>query len=109
MNETLAIEYIKMRMRQMGYENNFYVRVKHLVLDPMGERIIDAHNHFIVLISPNSGLRVESDTGMFDSSEMNTNEWNYEHQGEITIQNQNATQNNLQYLQAIPNPVKPCQ
>ncbi len=108
MNESLAIEYIKMRMQQMGYQNNFYIRVKHLVLEPMEETVIDAYNHFIVLITPNSGVKIESDTGMFDSSGMNTNEWSYEHQGEIKIKNQNATQNNLQYLQAIPNPVKPC-
>jgi len=102
MTINLAIEYIPRRMQELGYNKYYYIRFRHLVLQPGEERTIDADNQFYYLIEEAENVRVESETGIFDLSESSTNEMQYEHQSKIQITNYLSGINHLRFIQVIP-------
>ena len=102
MTVNLALEYIPRRMRELGYHRDYYIRFRHLVLQPGEEQTIDADNQFYYLIEEAENVRVESETGIFDLSESSTNEMQYEHQSKIQITNYLSGINHLRFIQVIP-------
>ena len=102
MTINLALEYIPRRMQELGYHHDYFIRFRHLVLQPNEEQIIDAFNQFYYLIEEAENVRVESETGIFDLSEKNTNEMQYEHQSKIGIRNYLSSINHLRFIQVIP-------
>src|ERR1035437_3453404 len=102
MTINLALEYIPRRMQELGYKHDYYIRFRHLVLQPNEEQTIDAFNQFFYLIEEAENVRVESETGIFDLSEKNTNEMQYEHQSKIYITNYFPGINHLRFIQVIP-------
>jgi len=106
MTEELALEYVRRRMCEQGYGDNYTFRVRHLMLQPFEVREIKAHHQFFIVLEPYCNIRVESMTGVFDLSEGMTNELQYEHQGDITVTNQSIFLNNARLLQVIPEDCK---
>ena len=102
MTVNLALEYIPRRMEELGYHKDYYIRFRHLVLQPSEVQTIDADNQFYYLIEEAENVRVESETGIFDLSEKNTNEMQYEHQSKIQITNYLSGINHLRFIQVIP-------
>ncbi len=102
MTAALALEYIPRRMKELGYEANYYLRFRHFVLQS-GEKLqVDAYNQFFILVEESSDVSVISDFGLFDISESNTNEQTYEHQGLIEITNSADAINHVRFIQVIP-------
>lgn len=109
MNIGFAMEYIPKRMCEIGYGSDYFIRMRHLVLQPNEQRKITVHNQLFVMIDPYCDLRVESSTGVFDLSEDKANEIQYEHQGDITITNQSIFMNHIRFIQVLPKFCKtPC-
>lgn len=102
MTINLALEYIPRRMQELGYRADYYIRFRHLVLQPNEELILDADNQFFYLVEEAENVRVESETGVFDLSESTTNEMQYEHQNKIHISNYLPGINHLRFVQVIP-------
>lgn len=102
MTINLALEYIPRRMQELGYKSDYYIRFRHLVLQPNEEQTIDAFNQFFYLVEEAQSVRVESETGVFDLSESTTNEMQYEHQSKIHITNYLSGINHLRFIQVIP-------
>ena len=102
MTINLALEYIPRRMKELGYQSDYFIRFRHLVLQPNEEKTIDAFNQFFYLIEEAENVRVESETGVFDLSESSTNEMQYEHQSKIFITNYLSGKNHLRFIQVIP-------
>ncbi|MES2565484.1 MAG: hypothetical protein V4565_01380 [Bacteroidota bacterium] len=102
MTINLALEYIPRRMKELGYSSDYYIRFRHLVLQPNEEQTINAFNQFFYLIEEVGNVRVESETGIFDLSESTTNEMQYEHQNKIQITNYLSGINHLRFIQVIP-------
>ena len=102
MTVALALEYIPRRMRELGYEANYYIRFRHFVLQPMEKIDVDAYNQFFILVEEASDVTVNSDFGLFDISDGNTNEQTYEHQGLIQISNSADKITHLRFIQVIP-------
>ncbi|MGQ0829346.1 MAG: hypothetical protein ACT4ON_13240 [Bacteroidota bacterium] len=93
-------------MEELGYGNDYYIRFRHIVLQP-GEKIeIDAYNQFYILVDRADNLNVSSEFGEFDLSANKTNEQLYEHQGQITIKNYSGALNNVRFIQIIPKHTK---
>jgi hypothetical protein len=101
MTINLALEYIPRRMKELGYEN-YTIRFRHWVAHPNEVIEVDGNNHIYVLIEPPHTISVESDFGLFDLSNNNVNEYQYEHQGTITISSYAAEVEYVQMIQVIP-------
>jgi hypothetical protein len=102
MTSELALEYIRMRMSEMGYSNKYLLRFRHLVFQPGETREVVGYNQIFMLIEPTRDMRIESDVGLYDLSEDDANELQYEHRGIIKITNHSSLINNVRLIQVIP-------
>lgn len=102
MTINLALEYIPRRMQELGYDKDYYIRFRHLILQANEEQNIEAFNQLYFLVAETENVRVESETGIYDLSEKNVNEMQYEHQGSIHISNYLQGINHLRFIQVIP-------
>jgi hypothetical protein len=106
MTTALALEYIPRRMRELGFESDYYIRFRHLVLKSSEEIELDAFNQIYILIEEAQDCSIRSDFGIYDTSFTLTNEQQYEHQGTIRIKNQRSGINHVRFIQVIPKHVK---
>jgi hypothetical protein len=102
MTINLALEYIPRRMEELGFGNEYYLRFRHLVMQPSEEREMQAYNQFFILAEEAVDVKVESEFGIFDLSLKNANEMLYEHQGLIRIKNLASGINHIRFIQVIP-------
>ena len=102
MTGELALEYIRKRMAEMGY-NDYLLRFRHLLLRVNETREIIGYNQIFMLVEPAQDIRIESDVGLFDLNEDHANEMQYEHRGRIRTTNLSLSPTNVRFLQAIPN------
>jgi hypothetical protein len=103
MHQAIVMDYIQRRMQELGFGDKYIVRLKHLALEPMDKITIQTASDLYVVIDMPEDLRVESDRGVFDLSDDDISELEYEHSGLITITNQYTFKNHLKMIQAIPN------
>lgn len=115
MTSTFALEYIRMRMIELGI-GEYFLKWRHFRLAPEEVREINAGDHFYFVINdiPNISIdpphvRVESDFGVWDYGETATNEMIYEHRGKITLTSQEVVDpsgegeiTGIQMIQVIP-------
>jgi hypothetical protein len=102
MTIALALEYIPRRMKELGFEANYYMRFKHLVLQASEKLEIDADNQFYFLVEEAFDISISSSMGYYDISETASNEQSYEHQGNILIDNYGQQINHVRFIQIIP-------
>ncbi len=102
MTTSLALEYIPRRMRELGYAQNYYLRFRHLVMQPAEQLELDAYNQIFILVEEPSDVKVQSDFGLYDTTDNQTNEQIYEHQGLIAIENFSKQVNHVRFIQVIP-------
>src|SRR5690242_14585954 len=102
MTSDLALDYIARRMKEMGYDKNYLIRFRHILLKLNEVREITAYNQIFLLIEPIHDIRIESDVGLFDLTEDHANEMQYEHRGRIILTNLSLSPINARFLQAIP-------
>ena len=103
MTPEIVMDYVKRRMQELGHGENFVTRLRHLILEPMEILTIRTANDLFVIIDSPEDLRVDSDHGVYDLSDQDISEIDYEHSGLITITNQYTFKNHLKMIQAIPN------
>lgn len=101
MTSDLALDYIRKRMYEMGY-NNYLIRFRHLLFRANEVRELTGYNQVYILIEPTANVRIESDVGLYDLSDDHANELQYEHRGLIRITNLSSIINNIRFIQAIP-------
>lgn len=102
MTIALALEYIPRRMKELGYGTNYYIRFRHLVLQPNEHLDIEAYNQFYIMVDEPDKVNITSEFGIYDLSVDKTNEQLYEHQGFISIQNYSKAVNHIRFIQVIP-------
>ncbi len=71
-------------------------------MQPHEQRSITAHNQLFIVIEPFTDIRIESVTGLFDMSEENTNELQYEHREDILLINNSLFVQHARFIQVIP-------
>lgn len=98
----LALEYIPRRMQELGYGKDYYIRFRHIVMQPNEKLEIEAFNQFYILVDEPDSVAIRSDFGMYDMSNEKTNEQFYEHQGIIQLKNYSATVNHIRFIQVVP-------
>jgi hypothetical protein len=101
----LAIDYIRRRMLELGHGDLYHLRFRHYVLTPRQRISIDALDQLFILIEPVGNVNVESVFGMYDLTVDNSNELQYEHQGQIQLSNYTYRVQHVRFIQVIPIPV----
>ena len=102
MTINLALEYIPRRMEELGFGNDYYLRFRHFVLQAAEQLEVPAFNQFFILVEEAQDVSVISEFGVFDLSLKNANEMLYEHQGQISIQNNATGIKHIRFVQVIP-------
>jgi hypothetical protein len=101
MTIALAQDYLGGRMAELGYAENYYLRLRHYVLRPQEAILIDADIQVFLLIQPPVMVRVQSGYGIYDLTVDNVNELQYEHQGKIEVTNYASYLQHVQFIQVI--------
>lgn len=101
MTTAIAQEYIRGRMKELGYADNYYLRLRHYVLQPKALITVHADSHWYLLINPPVMIRVQSEFGIYDLTIDTVNELQYEHQGIIEVKNYASHIQHVQFLQVI--------
>lgn len=102
MTVQFALAYIPLRMRELGYQDQYTVRWRHVLLDVNETKTIVANNELYLLIEPSSHITVKSRFGIYDMSVDNITELQYEHRGHIDIRNNLPTTQWVLFIQVIP-------
>lgn len=101
MTTEIALGYLKGRMYELGYGDKYYIRLRHFVLRPKESITINADVNMFLLIEPPTMVRVESSFGIHDLTVDNINELQYEHQGNIQVENYASRLQHVQFIQVI--------
>jgi hypothetical protein len=104
MTETLALEYIKRKMNEIGVGDEYYIIPRMLVVRGIDDEIIkiDAFNQYFFLVDASVDIVVSSEFGKFDLDNDKINELQYLHQGQIEIYNRATTFRHAYFIQVIP-------
>lgn len=102
MTTNFALDYIPRRMQELGVNNNYLLKFRHLVIQPNDIVIVDAYNEYFLLVQAGNDLRVKSEFGVYDLFDTGINEQQYEHQGKITITNTSKILKHIKFIQVIP-------
>ena len=102
MDTAIVMEYVRMRMSEFGYGENYSTRLRHFVLQASEIREIDSSDHLYILVEQVSGVSIQSTFGFFDLGSTNVNELQYEHQGKIVMNNYSPEIVSVRFVQAIP-------
>lgn len=89
-------------MQELGVNNNYLLKFRHLVIQPNDIVIVDAYNEYFLLVQAGNDLKVKSEFGVYDLFDTGINEQQYEHQGKITITNTSKILKHIKFIQVIP-------
>lgn len=102
MNDTLAIELAKCKMRELGYED-YTLRMRHFLLQGGETRELKIGNNLLILLQAQTLIRVSSKNGNFNIYIPESGEMQYVHSGNILLTNFDlASPVGLEFLQVIP-------
>jgi hypothetical protein len=97
-----ALEHIPRRMQELGINNNYFLKFRHLVIPPSDNIIIDGYDEYFFLVKAGNNLIVRSEFGVYDLMDIGINEQQYEHQGKIIITNPLNVFKHIKFIQVIP-------
>lgn len=98
----LALEYIPLRMMELGYGEHYSIRFRHFVLKPMERRKVHGGNQLFILVEPSDTISVKSDFGIYDVTSDTVNELQYEHRGNMRIRNYAGLIQHIRFIEVIP-------
>lgn len=101
MFETIAIAIAKSKMNEQGVEE-YILRHRHIRLDSLRDRIIDAHNEWYILLDQPTFVKVQSKAGIYDLQDIALREIQHVHTGRITLTNSANESATVEFLQLIP-------
>jgi len=101
-NAILIYDYVPKRMEELGYGTNYYLRQRLFVVAPGATVEIEGFNQLYILTEDVSDITITSEFGLFDLSNTDTNEQQYEHQGAISIINVSTSLRHVPFLHIIP-------
>jgi hypothetical protein len=100
MTEQFILQYAPMRVAQLGY-SKYHLRHRDLMVDGGKVVNIPAYNELFFIVDEPPGLIVDSDYGMYDSTDDPLPESIHVHRGEIRIINPGAEKRRIKFIQAI--------
>lgn len=100
MSESYIHQIIPQRMKELEYKR-FHEHHRDFVLEAESTIKINAYNELYFIVDDPVGLIVESDYGMYDSTDEPLEENVHQHRGEIIIQNPGTGKRRIKFIQAI--------
>lgn len=100
MTERFILEYIPHRMKQLGF-SNYHIRYRNLLVLGISSLVVEAYNELYFIIGDPDNILIESDYGVYDSSEFYNGENIYQHRGEIVITNTSEPNQRIKFIQVI--------
>lgn len=100
MTEPFIIHYAPQRVKQLGY-TIFHLRYRDLVIEAGSSVTIQAYNELYFIVDDPSGLVIESDYGLYDSSDDPLPDNIHQHRGEIVITNPGTASRRIKFIQVI--------
>ncbi len=96
-----ALDHIPRRMCELGFGDNYLTRYRHMFSEDKTVLTINAENQYWYFIEP-TGLKIESERGMFDLNDEAINIQQHEHSGKIKISNDTGLNQWALFIQVIP-------
>jgi len=100
MTEQFILEFAPLRLKQQGY-SKYHFRHRDFIIEAGTTVTIPAYNEMFFIIDEPPGLVVDSDYGMYDSTDDPIPECIHIHRGEIRIKNPGAAKRRIKFIQAI--------
>lgn len=100
MTEQFILNYAPIRIKQLGYRK-YHLRPRDFIVEAGGLVRIPAYNELFFIVDQPPGLVVDSDYGMYDSTDNPIPESIHVHRGEITISNPGIEKRRIKFVQAI--------
>lgn len=100
MTEQFILHYAPIRLAQQGH-TKYHLRHRDIVVEPNTTVIIPAYNELFFIIDEPPGLIVDSEYGMYDSTDDPIPESVHVHRGEIRVTNPGAGKRRIKFIQAI--------
>ncbi len=100
MTEQFILQYVPQRVTQLGF-SKYHLRYRDLVIEENSVQVIAAYNELYFIIDDPPGLVVESDYGLYDSTDDPISDSVHQHRGEITIRNPGIGKRRIKFIQII--------
>ncbi len=100
MTESFILQYVPERIQQLGYRK-YHLRYKDLVIEGSGSQRILAYNELYFIVDDPPGLTVESDYGLYDSTDDPIPDSVHQHRGDIVITNPGVGKRRIKFIQII--------
>lgn len=100
MTEQFILEFAPLRLKQQCY-SKYHLRHRDFIVEAGATVTIPAYNEMFFIIDEPPGLVVDSDYGMYDSTDDPIPESIHIHRGEIKITNPGSTKRRIKFIQAI--------
>jgi hypothetical protein len=100
MSEQFILQYVSIRIKQLGY-SKYYLRPRDFILGAGQLLGIPAYNELFFIVDEPPGIVVDSDYGMYDSTDNPVLESIHVHRGELKIINPGIEKRRVKFIQAI--------
>lgn len=100
MTEAYIHKIIPGRLKQLGF-TNYHEVYRDFMIEAASYIRIPAYNELYFIVDDPPGLLIESDYGMYDTTENPLPENIHQHRGEITIHNPGPDKRRIKFIQVI--------
>jgi hypothetical protein len=100
MTEPFILELIPCRIKQLGY-TSYHLRYRDLIIEGNKSVTQYAYNELYFIVDDPPGLIVESDYGLYDTTDESIIENVHQHRGEIKIINPKPESRRIKFVQLI--------
>jgi len=100
MSEEFIIQYIPQRVRQLGF-SEYHLNYRDLLVEKCTSMNIPAYNELYFIIDDPDEMIVESDYGVYDSTDCPVDDNIHQHRGEIVIQNKSNKDRRIKFIQVL--------
>lgn len=100
MTEQLIIQYVPERIRQLGF-TDYHLRYRDLMIGKQSSMMVTASNELYFIVDDPPDVIVESDYGIYDSTDNPVEENVHQHRGEIVIRNKSSKSKRIKFVQVI--------
>ena len=100
MTELFILQYAPLRIKQLDY-TKYHIRHRDFTIEAGSTITIPAYNELFFIVDDPPGLVIDSDYGMYDSTDDPIPESIHVHRGEIKIVNPGIAKRRIKFIQAI--------
>ena len=100
MTEQFILPFAPLRLQQQGYKK-YHLRHRDFIIEAGNTIVVPAYNEMFFIIDEPPGVVVDSDYGMYDSTDDPIPESIHIHRGEIKITNPGNAKRRIKFIQAI--------